>query len=57
LEKLGKVSLRKEKGKEFRTETGHLVAEVEIDEIYDLEEIEMQAKEIPAVIETGLFLV
>ena len=56
LQKLGEVKLRKEKGKEFRTETNHLVADVKVDEIYDLEEIELQAKEIPAVIETGLFI-
>jgi len=56
LEKLGKASLRKIGKTEYRTETNHLVADVEIDEIYDLDEIEMQAKEIPAVIETGLFL-
>jgi len=56
LEKLGEVKLRKINGQEFRTETNHLIADVKVDEIYDLDEIEFQAKEVPGVIETGLFI-
>jgi len=56
LEKLGQVKLRKINEKEVRTETNHLIADVLVDEVYDLDEIEFQAKEVPGVIETGLFI-
>ncbi|HLD58146.1 MAG TPA: ribose 5-phosphate isomerase A [archaeon] len=56
LEKLGRVKLRKINEKEVRTETNHLIADVLVDEVYDLDEIEFQAKEVPGVIETGLFI-
>jgi ribose 5-phosphate isomerase A len=56
LEKLGEARLRKINGKEYRTESNNLIADVKIDDIYDLYEIEFQAKEIPGVIETGLFI-
>ncbi|MDD5163123.1 MAG: ribose 5-phosphate isomerase A [Candidatus ainarchaeum sp.] len=56
LEKLGEAHLRKIGGKEYRTESNNLVADVKIDDIYDLYEIESQAKEVPGVIETGLFI-
>ncbi|MBN1941611.1 MAG: ribose 5-phosphate isomerase A [Candidatus Diapherotrites archaeon] len=56
LQKLGEVKLREKGGKEFRTETNNLIADVAVDEIYDLNEIEFQAKEVPGVIETGLFI-
>lgn len=56
LENLGKAKLRMEKGKPFRTETGHYLIDVDIDEIYSLDELEYQAKEVPGVLETGLFI-
>ncbi|MDD5148033.1 MAG: ribose 5-phosphate isomerase A [Candidatus ainarchaeum sp.] len=56
LEKLGEVKLRTANGQEFRTESNHLLADVKVDDIYDLYEIEYQAKEVPGVIETGLFI-
>ncbi len=56
LEKLGKAKLRMGKDKPFRTETGHYLIDVNVDEIYSLEEMEYQAKEVPGVLETGLFI-
>ena len=56
LEKLGKATLREKKGKPFKTETGHYVIDVKVDEIYSLEDLEFQAKDIPGVLETGLFI-
>ena len=40
----------------FKTETGHYVIDVNVDEIYSLEDLEFQAKDIPGVLETGLFI-
>lgn len=57
LEKLGEPVLRKDsKGKPVRTETGHYIVDVAVDEIYSLDDLEHQAKEIPGVIESGLFI-
>ncbi len=56
LEKLGKAKLREKNSKPFKTETGHYVIDVKVDEIYSLEELEFQAKDIPGVLETGLFI-
>jgi ribose 5-phosphate isomerase A len=56
LEKLGKAKLREKNEKPFKTETGHYVIDVKVDEIYSLEELEFQAKDIPGVLETGLFI-
>jgi ribose 5-phosphate isomerase A len=56
LEKLGEAGLRERNGKPFRTETGHYVIDVKVDEVYSLEDLEFQAKDIPGVLETGLFI-
>ena len=56
LEKLGKARIREKNGKPFKTETGHYVIDVNVDEIYSLEDLEFQAKDIPGVLETGLFI-
>lgn len=56
LESFGKASLREEKNKPYRTESGNYIVDVEIDEIYDCDELERKAKEIPGVLETGLFI-
>ena len=56
LDQLGKAVIRKF-GEEFiKTETGNYLVDVIIDSIHDLNDIEMQSKHIPGVIETGLFL-
>jgi len=56
LEKLGKARLREKNNKPFKTETSHYVVDVKVDEIYSPEDLEFQAKDIPGVLETGLFL-
>jgi len=38
------------------SETGNQFISVKIDEVYDLEDIEYQAKRIPGVLETSLFV-
>lgn len=56
LEKLGKARLREKNKRPFKTETGHYVIDVNVDEVYSLEDLEFQAKDIPGVLETGLFI-
>ena len=56
LEKLGMAKARERNGKMFKTETGHYIIDVNVDEIYSLEDLEFQAKDIPGVLETGLFI-
>jgi len=56
LEKLGEAGLRMQDSRPFKTETNHYIIDAKVDEIYSLEELEFQAKEIPGVLETGLFL-
>ena len=56
LEALGNAKLRKKGGKPFRTETNHYLVDVEVDEIYSLEDLEFQAKNIPGVLEAGVFV-
>ncbi len=56
LEKLGEAKLRMLRGKPFKTETNHYVIDVKVDEIYSLEDLEFQAKDVPGVLETGLFI-
>ncbi|MFH1255665.1 MAG: ribose 5-phosphate isomerase A [Candidatus Diapherotrites archaeon] len=56
LEAFGKAKLREEGGKPVKTESNNYLIDVDIDEIYDLDELEMKSKEIPGVLETGLFI-
>ena len=56
LEKLGKARLRQRSGRPLKTETGHYIIDVNVDEVYSLEDLEFQAKDIPGVLETGLFI-
>lgn len=56
LENLGRAKLRETKDKPFKTETNHYVIDVMVDEIYSLGDLEFQAKDIPGVLETGLFI-
>ncbi|MCX6799246.1 MAG: ribose 5-phosphate isomerase A [Candidatus Diapherotrites archaeon] len=56
LEKLGEARLRIHDGRPFKTETSHYIIDVNVDEIYTPEELEFQAKEVPGVLETGLFI-
>lgn len=52
----GHARLRENNGKKFKTETGHYVVDVDCDKIFSIEDLEFKAKEIPGVLETGLFL-
>ena len=56
LENLGKAKLRERKSRPFKTDTNHYVIDVKVDEIYSLGDLEFQAKDIPGVLETGLFI-
>ncbi|MBU0635473.1 ribose-5-phosphate isomerase A [Candidatus Micrarchaeota archaeon] len=56
LEKLGPTKLKTENNKPVVTESGNYFALTHIDEIYSPEDLEFQAKEIPGVLETGLFV-
>ncbi len=56
LESLGNARLRK-KGKQiFQTETEHYIVDVDVDQIYSLEDLDFEAKNIPGVLESGLFI-
>jgi ribose 5-phosphate isomerase A len=56
LDNLGKAVLRLEKSKPVKTETGNYIVDVLVDKVYSLDDIEIESKRIPGVIETGLFL-
>ena len=56
LEALGSASLRKKGSQPFKTETNHYIIDVKIDSVYSLDDLEFQAKNIPGVLETGLFI-
>jgi len=40
----------------FKTETGHYVVDVKIDNIFSYDDLEFESKQIPGVLETGLFV-
>lgn len=56
LERVGRVNYQKYTNEPPKTESGHYLVEVEIDSGLSLEDIDMQARLIPGVLETGLFL-
>lgn len=56
LQSFGNAKLKEIQGKPFKTETGNYVVETEVDKIYSLDELEYMTKNIPGVIETGLFI-
>ena len=56
LQGLGEAELRMESGKKFKTESGNYLVDININEISSTEDLEFQAKDIPGVIETGLFI-
>lgn len=53
---LGEPILRTAKARPVMSETGHYFADVKCDEIYSLDDLDYQAKRIPGVLETSLFL-
>ena len=56
LEMFGKARLREENGKPLKTETGNYLIDVDCDEIYSIDDLDYQAKNIPGVLETGIFI-
>ncbi len=56
LEQLGKTSVRRANGKFLKTESDNYLADVQVDSIVSMEDLNFQAKEIPGVVETGLFI-
>jgi ribose 5-phosphate isomerase A len=52
----GEAKLRMNGNKAVISETGHLFADVIFDQIYSLEDIDYEAKRIPGVLETSLFM-
>ncbi|MFA5930932.1 MAG: ribose 5-phosphate isomerase A [archaeon] len=53
---LGDPTLRTKNGKPVLSETGHNFVDVKFDEIYSIEDLDYQAKRIPGVLETSLFI-
>lgn len=53
---LGQPKLRMEGTKPAVSETGHYFADLKFDDIYSLEDLDYEAKKIPGVLETSLFL-
>ncbi len=53
---LGEPTLKLAKGKPVMSETGHYFIELKFDEIYSLEDLDYEAKRIPGVLETSLFI-
>lgn len=56
LDKFGSARLRLHGKKPFKTETGHFVIDLLVDEIFSLDELHASTLLIPGVIETGLFI-
>ncbi len=56
LERVGRVDYQKYTLEPMKTESGHYLVEVEMDASLSLEDIDTQARIIPGVLETGLFL-
>ena len=52
---LGEVKLRMDKDKPVLSETGHYFIDINLDEVYDTDDIDFQVKKIPGVLETSLF--
>ncbi len=57
LDQFGKASFRKKaNGEKFMTETGHYIIDVEFDRVFDIQDLEYETKEVPGVLESGLFI-
>jgi ribose 5-phosphate isomerase A len=56
LDSYGKASRREKNGVPIKTETGNYVIDVKMDNIWNYNELEYESKNIPGVIETGLFV-
>ncbi len=56
LQNFGAAKLREWNNNPAKTESGHYLADVEIDEVFVPEELDAELKKIPGVIETGFFI-
>ncbi|MBM3281787.1 MAG: hypothetical protein FJY86_00385 [Candidatus Diapherotrites archaeon] len=56
LERVGRVDYQKYVNEPEKTESGHYLVELDMDPSLSLEDIDTQARLIPGVLETGLFL-
>ena len=56
LDAYGAARRREKGGVPFHTETGNYMIDVDFDSIFSYEELEVQSKNIPGVLETGLFV-
>ncbi len=56
LSMFGNAKLVEDNGKPQKTESGNYLIEVVFDEVFFLEDLEYKTKDIPGVLETGLFL-
>jgi ribose 5-phosphate isomerase A len=53
---LGDPVLRMKASKPYLSETGHNFVDIAFDDIYEIEDLDYQAKKIPGVLETSLFI-
>jgi len=56
LQSYGNARLREKNSEPEKTETGNYIIDVGVSPIYSLEDLDIQTKQIPGVIETGLFI-
>ncbi len=56
LDTYGRARRRETNGVPFKTETGNYIIDVVFDGIFDYDELERDSKNIPGVLETGLFV-
>jgi ribose 5-phosphate isomerase A len=56
LERVGRIDYQKYGSEPEKTESGHYLVELDMDTSLSLEDIDTQARLIPGVLETGLFL-
>ena len=56
LDTYGRARRRETNGVPFKTETGNYIIDVVFDSIFNYEELETETKNIPGVLETGLFI-
>lgn len=56
LASFGEARIREDKGRKLKTETGHYIVDVDCDRVFSPQDLEYRAKEVPGVLETGLFI-
>lgn len=56
LASFGHTRIREDQGRKLKTETGHYIVDVDCDPVFSPQDLEYKTKEVPGVLETGLFL-